>query len=136
MQVREKTVNALFVAGIVTLGLVAATILLTVMSWKPNFTVSLPNGYKLVQFSGSDVGLGNPQMGLTVSPVIDGYSVVGDLVVGHVRKGRSGWASVPGYFVLDTSNGAVHSGLTKKRWKSLLLDYGVRQVPSLRRPTG
>lgn len=133
MSARRINIVLWIVLGILVLA--AASVLLAIMSWRRDFRIPLPKGYELFQYSGNEVGLHDAKGNAVLNPIIDSYAVVGDLVIGHVTKARSGWGSVPGYFIVDTHTGAFKSGLKKEQWQAVLLKHGVERLPTLKRPT-
>ena len=93
-----------------------------------DYSKKLPNGYSLVsQYSGS-VGLSGPGGGVIEAyPTIDGYQVIGEIVVGHVDTQN-------GYFILDTRKRILNDKLSKKDWLDMLKSYGINEEPRLKKP--
>lgn len=101
----------------------------------PDFAISLPYGYSLVQTTPGNVSmdLGNKCL---VDANIDGYRVYENITIGHVSKAPEFYDSVPGYFIADLTNGKKQQGLSRQQWIKELRKHSIVHVPTLHRPTG
>lgn len=79
-----------------------------------DYSVRLPNNYELIRVYAGAVLIGAPEGGVRIEANIDGYKVLGDLVVGHVTVAEHSpekEMSKPGYFILNTKTHEVRQGL-------------------------
>ena len=97
--------------------------------------IGLPNGYQLIILSSNTVALTDRTTHGGVEPNVDGYAVIDPIVVGHVAP-ASGYASVPGYFIVNTSNGKMRLGLSRSEWEASLRGNGINYAVNLHRPSG
>lgn len=118
------------------LGLALTTIFS--MSACGDYSVRLPNNYQLVSVYAGAVLIGAPEGGTRIEANIDGYKVLGDLVVGHVTAAEHSpekEMSKPGYFILNTKTHEAEQGLDKKAWLNALQVQGICGEPSLGKPS-
>ena len=103
-----------------------------------DFSVHLPGGYSLVRVYGQTVLISRPGEGVVIEASIDGYAVVGSLIVGHTKLAdhppESDY-SKPGYFIIDTQTHEAKQGLDKSSWLKALKAAGVSDEPKLHRPS-
>lgn len=110
-----------------------------------DYSICLPNGYRLVTASGGFVVTDEPlgpgtSVEIVVSSDVAKYDVVGELVVGHVTT-HEGMAPIekrqskPGYFIVNTGTGWVVTGLTRAHWRAKLASRGVTEAPWLTQPS-
>jgi hypothetical protein len=104
-----------------------------------DFSVELPGGYSLVRVYGQTVLISGPShQGVVIEASIDGYAVIGSLVVGHARiadQPPESEYSKPGYFILDTHTHEAKQGLEKSSWLEALRAAGIPTEPKLHRPS-
>lgn len=103
-----------------------------------DYSVSLPNGYTLVSVYSGAVLINHRNEGIAVEANIDGYQVIGDLVVGHSIGAEllpEKDLSKPGYFILDTRTHKVIQALDRTAWLSNLTRLGISKVPVLNKPS-
>lgn len=108
------------------------------MSACGDYSVRLPNNYELIRVYAGAVLIGAPEGGVRIEANIDGYKVLGDLVVGHVTVAEQSpekEMSKPGYFIVNTKTHEVKQGLDKKAWLDALKAQGVNSEPSLGKPS-
>lgn len=82
--------------------------------------------------------ISRPGEGIVIEATIDGYAVVGSLVVGHASLADhppESESSKPGYFILDTQTHEAKQGLDKSSWLEALRAAGVPGEPKLHRPS-
>lgn len=94
-----------------------------------DYSIVLPNSYQLVRITGYEVAIVDSTRHFVVEPNIDKYAVSGNFVIGHVSLPEHGRPtdSVPGYFILDTSNKSVKLGLTKEQWTELISKENIQE---------
>jgi hypothetical protein len=113
-------------------------VLALVLSGCGDYRVPLPNGYELVRVYAGAILIADPTKALVVNADIDGYTVLADLIVGHVAPADhppERDMSVPGYFIVNTRTREVRMGLEKPAWLDALLALGVRDEPRLGTPS-
>jgi len=109
-----------------------------VLSGCGDYRVPLPNGYELVRVYAGAILIADPTKALVVNANIDGYTVLGDLIVGHVALAELSperEMSVPGYFIVNTATHEVKVGLEKQAWLDALLALGISDKPRLGTPS-
>jgi hypothetical protein len=103
-----------------------------------DYSVSLPGGYSLVRVYSQTVEISHPDQGIVIAASIDGYEVVGSLIVGHTRLAddppESDY-SKPGYFIIDTQTHEAKQGLDKSIWVKALRAAGIASEPKLHKPS-
>mgnify|MGYP000294716043 CR=1 FL=1 len=102
-----------------------------------DYAITLPNNYSLVRVYSGAVLIAHDKDGVVVEANVDGYAIVGSLIVGHSSKAEmepERDLSKPGYFVLDTVSHSVIQGLDKKNWLTQLGGHGILTEPVLIRP--
>ena len=103
-----------------------------------DYSIRLPHGYGLTQIHGGTVLIEGPDHRLVVGPNVDGYSVLGDSVVGHVSLAQyqpDREDSRPGYFILNTKTHELKQALEKEAWVDTLRASGIREEPRLSQPS-
>lgn len=103
-----------------------------------DYSVRLPGGYALTRVHAGAVVIHHPEKGIVVDANIDGYKVLGDIVVGHVimaDRTPDNAYSKPGYFFVVTKTHEVKQGLDKKSWLEALKKMGVNSEPNLSKPS-
>jgi len=124
------------VSGGIYLALVCLVVVGTISCG--DYSVLLPGGYSLVRVYGQTVLISHPGEGVVIEASIDGYAVVGSLIVGHTRLAdhppESDY-SKPGYFIIDTQTHEAKQGLDKSSWLKALKAAGVPGEPKLHRPS-
>ena len=104
-----------------------------------DYSVGLPRGYTLIRVYSGAVLIANPSHEIIISPNIDKYEVIGNIVIGHVsREGlpsNEAADSVPGFFILDVRNGTIQQGLTEQAWLLALNKLGITERPNLHKPS-
>ena len=110
-----------------------------------DYTIALPNGYRIVRLNADEVVVVGREGSLdsaSIDPTIDGYAVVGDLVVGHaspppdspharVRVQRT----KAEFFIVDTKSGTAWASSEREEWIASLHERGITGVPDLRPPS-
>lgn len=117
-----------------------AGLLAVVVGCGGDYSIELPNSYKLTIFSAYKAGILGPDNRLVVPPHVVEYSVLRDLVVGRVEipkelDGAPSVRRIPGYFILDTQTGVALDSLSEPDWVEQLTQRGITTVPELDRPT-
>jgi hypothetical protein len=103
-----------------------------------DYSIRLPHGYGLTQTHGGTVLIEGPDHRLVVGANVDGYGVLGDLVVGHVSLAEyppDQEDSRPGYFILNTKRHEVKEAIEKNAWLDALRAAGVSEEPRLSKPS-
>jgi hypothetical protein len=103
-----------------------------------DYSVRLPGGYALTRVHAKAVVIHHPEKGIVVDADIDGYKVLGDIVVGRVimaERAPDNAYSKPGYFFLITKTHEVKQGLDKKAWLESLQKIGISDEPNLGKPS-
>jgi hypothetical protein len=91
----------------------------------------LPGGYFIFIASRSEMFLNEPKYGGSIPELGRDLQEVG-----HHQEfifGRNGGArgATPGYFLLDTKNGSIKTGLTESNWLALTVAAGIPNPPKL-----
>ena len=113
-------------------------ILLLSASCTNTAAVDLQNGYKIWFMSASEVYIGDKHGVLVVGPTVTGLSAKGDMIIGLVektRKDNNNSDIKPGYFIVNTKNGNVTTGLTMQSWNEELKRNNIKSSPELISPT-
>ena len=116
-------------------------VLLFCLSACGDYSIRLPGGYSLVRvYSGAVLIAGDHTRGVVIDPNVEGYAVLGDLVVGRVNTpgnltDEDMSASVPGYFILNTKAHTVRKGLVRQTWLDSLKELGITAEPRLSNPS-
>jgi hypothetical protein len=103
-----------------------------------DYSVQLPGGYSLVRVYGQTVLISHFAEGVVIGASIDGYAVVGSLIVGHTKladQPPESEYSKPGYFIIDTQTHDSKQGLDKTNWLKSLKAAGISVEPNLHRPS-
>lgn len=110
-----------------------------------DYTIALPNGYRLVRLNADEVALVGPQGSISsasIDPTVDGYAVVGALVIGHASPPPdSSHARVraprkdPEFFIIDTRKETAWASGNREKWVASLRERGIADVPQLRQPS-
>jgi|SRR5438445_2733995 len=103
-----------------------------------DYAIRLPGGYSLVRIYSGTVVISHPDIGIVVEANVDGYAVVGSLVVGHVSlasRDPEQEFSKPGYFVLNTRTHETKQSLDKAAWLESLRAAGILGEPKLNKPS-
>ncbi|PQV62391.1 hypothetical protein B1R32_1411, partial [Abditibacterium utsteinense] len=86
-----------------------------------------------IQSESNEIG----NVSVPIAPEVDEYDIQGQYLVGHaVEQVGQEIPNIPGamdkqnpgYFIIDTQNNSVTSGLDKKRWRAKLLQLGVKDI--------
>jgi hypothetical protein len=124
--------------GFRSVRLVLALSALISMSACGDYSIRLPGGYCLVRIYAGAVLISHGEKGVAIDANIDGYEVIGDLVVGHVIAADlppEKTFSKPGYFILNTKSNEITQGLDKKVWLDSVQALGVHGEPRLSKPS-
>lgn len=108
------------------------------MSACGDYSIRLPGNYALTRVYAGAVLINHPEKGVVIDANIDGYKVLGDLVVGHVTVAEESpekEMSKPGYFIVNTKTHEVKQGLDKKAWLDALQAHGIGNEPNLGKPS-
>lgn len=108
------------------------------MSACGDYSVRLPGNYALIRVYAGAVLIGAPEGGTRIEANIDGYKVLGDLIVGHVTAAELSpekEMSKPGYFILNSKTHEAKHALDKKAWLDALRALGVNSEPKLSKPS-
>jgi len=117
---------------------VLITAVLVMYACGGDYSVRLPGGYALTRVHAGAVVIHHPEKGIVVDANIDGYKVLGDIVVGHVimaDRTPDNAYSKPGYFFVITKTHEVKQGLGKKAWIESLQKLGISSEPNLSKPS-
>ena len=98
----------------------------------------LPGGYAIFFGDSEDVGLVLPPKGeILVGPKLAKIGNSGTLIFGEVqlpkkpeRKFQTG-SRTPGFFILDSTTGAIERGLSREEWLKKLQKAGLQGEPEL-----
>ena len=98
----------------------------------------LPGGYAIFFGDSEDVGLVLPPKGeILVGPKLVTIGNSGTLIFGEVqlpnkpeRKFQTG-SRTPGFFILDSTTGAIERGLSRENWLNKLQKAGLQGDPVL-----
>lgn len=137
MTMHKPVMRAVIITAVLVIVIFIGIPLAYFMSGGWDYRISLPNGYEMVRIHSGSVAICDSNTVEVIGPNIDRYTVVQDVVAGHVVVARPddfGQEEKPGYFILDTRTGSVRKGLSEKQWIYSLSKYGVSDKPSLRRP--
>jgi hypothetical protein len=129
------------IAGVASRPFLLAVVTLFLSGCGGDYAVDLPNGYRLVRTNASSIQIfwpenfsGHAYSGLAVPPKIVAIGSTEKLVYGIVETSphsENAHLTVPGYFVLDTSNGNAVLGLDEQGFKEKLKQLGIASTPSL-----
>lgn len=103
-----------------------------------DYAIQLPGKYQLTRVHGAAVVINHPDRGVIIDANVDGYALMGKLIVGHVSLAEHAperELSRPGYFIVDTSTDHVEQGLDKNSWLNVLRAAGITQEPKLAKPS-
>jgi hypothetical protein len=101
----------------------------------------LPGGYAIFFGDSEDVGLVLPPKGeILIGPKLTKIGNSGTLIFGEVqlpkkpeRKFQTG-SRTPGFFILDSTTGAIERGLSREEWSKRLQKAGLQGEPVLVSP--
>lgn len=84
--------------------------------------VNLGNGYKYVQLDGRAYAISNKDNRMVVDPNVIRYKVIGTYVVGERTNANidERLSKKFGYFILNTQDGQLIEGLSKRKFESVL----------------
>ena len=106
----------------------------------PDYSIALPNGYKLSRIWKGAHTIVNERNFLVVGLTVQKYAVVGNIVTGYVSD--ENMADVPetlrgktGYFVLDTATANLQDGLGEDKWRNVLELHNITSLPALKTPS-
>lgn len=85
-----------------------------------DYSLALPNGYRLIRTSASIFTIAGPDNSIVIEPKIDKYGVNGKFVIGKASYCEDDPDSVAGYFVVDTSSGLIQKGLNEEELLNML----------------
>jgi len=95
----------------------------------------LPGGYAIFFAGGDDVGLVRPPSGeILIGPKLVKVGNSGALIFGEVQAKASrpgGGSATPGFFILDSTTGAIERGLSREDWLKKLQQAGIQGEPEL-----
>jgi len=97
----------------------------------------LPGGYAIFFGDSEDVGLVLPPKGeVLVGPKLTRIGNSGTLIFGEVQPPKKPNASLtgsrtPGFFILDSTTGAIERGLSREEWLKKLQKAGLQGEPEL-----
>jgi hypothetical protein len=100
----------------------------------------LPGGYAIFYGDSEDVGLVLPPKGeMLVGPKLVGIGNSGTVIFGEVQAPKKPFPNLlgsrtPGYFIVNTTTGAIELGLSREEWKNRLSKLGVEGEPELVAP--
>jgi hypothetical protein len=123
------------IAALVTLGLLAGC-------W--DYSVRLPNGFRLVRLNGAERVIVLPDNRVLIDPDVRKYAVVNEVVVGFAEipeplpqfpKEPPPARQKAGYFIVDTKSAKVWDGTSKEAWLAQLRVLGIEREPHLKRPS-
>jgi hypothetical protein len=110
-----------------------------------DYSVDLPNGYRLIRTNAATVVIYPPEdvrlkkfHGEAVPARITGLNDTNGIVYGRVEQSPdsdTGVTQTPGYFILDTKLNVVWLGLDEKEWRRILKENGVEQPQALVQPS-
>jgi hypothetical protein len=116
-----------------------AVFLLIVLSACHDYSILLPNGYKLVSVGGDARIIVNADSVVITDDKLDGtvdlYTVCGDIIVGKLVLYRKESLSIikSNYFIVDTKSGMILKELSNIQLREKLAAIGIEKV-KLRRP--
>ena len=121
-----------------TRALLPLTLLFLLLLTACNKGDPLPGGYAIFFADSEDVGLVLPPKGeVLVGPKLAPIGNSGTLIFGEVqlpkkpeRKFQTG-SRTPGFFILDSTTGAVERGLSREEWLKKLRQAGLQGEPVL-----
>jgi len=98
----------------------------------------LPGGYAIFFADSEDVGLVLPPQGeILVGPKLAKIGNSGTLIFGEVQRPRKPnrtfqtGSRTPGFFILDSTTGAIERGLSREEWLQKLQKAGLQGEPEL-----
>lgn len=94
----------------------------------------LPGGYFIFIASDSEVFLNEPKYGGSIPELGTDLKEIGhhnEFIFGRSGANRK---TTPGYFLLDTKNGSIKTGLTESNWLGLTAAAGIPNPPRLVNP--
>jgi hypothetical protein len=111
-----------------------------------DYSVLLPNGYKLVRTNDLSIFIFRPHLAegtvvekaAVVPPKIVALNISDDIVFGRTEDapGADDWGrATPGFFILDTKNHKIQLGLDKDKWLVSLRALGINEEPTLEKPS-
>jgi hypothetical protein len=101
-----------------------------------DYEVELGAGYKLLRTNSPTITISRKDGGCAVPPKIVGLNIRKDIILGKAESSPlADFASVPGFFILNTKTGSVQIGLDEQAWLNALRSMGFSEPPSLRRPS-
>jgi hypothetical protein len=102
-----------------------------------NKSTRLPGGYAIFFGDSEDVGLVLPPKGeILVGPKLAKIGNSGTLIFGEVQPPKKPNPSLagrrtPGFFILDSTTGAIERGLSREEWLKKLQKAGLQDEPEL-----
>lgn len=101
--------------------------------------VTAPNGYSISCDKGKDCSLGKDGSSapLVVGPDVDSYHIEDQYVIGHVTQNTiipppgipaPATRQKAGYFIVDTKNDSLETGLSRDEWSRHLLRLGIQDT--------
>lgn len=115
----------------------AAVSLLISGCW--DYSVDLPNGFRLVRMNAVEIGIVAPDGTFAVDPHIERYTVVeGGIVTGFASPQHRDFPTPrtrEGYFVVDTQFQHCWDDLSEDEWRSVLRELGIDSERELHAPS-
>ena len=93
----------------------------------------LPGGYAIFIASGSEILLVDPQRSGVAGANLTQIGNSGVLIFGEIQlmPRRPADSDTPGFFILDSSTGAIEKGLSREDWLKKLQKAGLQGEPEL-----
>jgi hypothetical protein len=93
----------------------------------------LPGGYAIFIASGSEILLVDPQRSGVAGANLVQIGNSGALIFGEIQAmpRRPADSDIPGFFILDSSTGAIEKGLSREDWLKKLQKAGLQGEPVL-----
>jgi hypothetical protein len=101
-----------------------------------DYKVELGAGYALLRTNADTITIVREKSGFVIPPKIVGLNIRKDIILGKAESSPlADFASVPGFFILNTKTGSVQVGLDEQAWLNALRPLGFTEPPPLRRPS-
>ena len=101
-----------------------------------DYEVDLGAGYKLLRTNSPTITISQKDGACVVPPKIVGLNIRKDIILGKAESSPlADFASVPGFFILNTNTESVQIGLDEQTWLNALRSMGFTEPPPLRRPS-
>lgn len=106
-----------------------------------DYSVDLPNGYRLVRLNSYEVAIVLPDNRMLIDPDVRRYAISGSVVAGFAEVPKSLPQQPPpprqqeGYFIVNTETGDVWDSLSQEAWLERLRLLGIESELKLKRPS-